>query len=70
MKVSDCYSAMGRGVAKIYSELVAQRLLYTMMPISKFGKKVKRGLFSQSGLHKTYFMCYCAVWAIFGSDTV
>ena len=28
----DCYSAMRRGVAKIYSELVSLRLLYIMMP--------------------------------------
>ena len=34
MNVRDCYSAMWHGVAKMYSELVALRLLYTVMPIT------------------------------------
>ena len=50
MNVSDCYSAPHRRVAKIYSELVALRLLYTVMPIN-FEKKIESGLFSQSGSH-------------------
>ena len=35
VNISDCYSATRRGVAKIYIELVALRLLYTVMPITK-----------------------------------
>ena len=51
MNVRDCYSATHRRVATIYSELVALRLLYTVMPITKFLRKVESGLFSQSGSH-------------------
>ena len=36
MNVTDCYSATHRRVAKIYNELVALRLLYTVVPITKF----------------------------------
>ena len=36
-------------VAKLYSEPVALTLLYTVIPITKFLKKVESGLFSQSG---------------------
>ena len=46
MNKSDCYSATGRVVTKIYSELVALRLLYTLMPITKFGKKVRSVTYS------------------------
>ena len=48
MNDSDCYSAMSRVVTKIYSELVALRLLYTLMPITKFGKKVESDRLSRS----------------------
>ena len=41
-------------IAKINSKLVALRLLYTVMPITKFRKKVEIGLFSQSGSHTCY----------------
>ena len=46
-----------RGVAKMYSELVALRLLYTVKPITKLKKKVESGWFSQSGSH-TYVCMY------------
>ena len=49
MNVSDCYSAMHRGVAKINSELVALRLLYIVMPITKLEKKLKVFCFLRAG---------------------
>ena len=36
MNGRNCYSATHHGVAKINSMLVAPRLLYTVMPITKF----------------------------------
>ena len=42
-------SATRRGVAKKYSKLVALRLLYTVMPITKFEKKLKVVCFLRAG---------------------
>ena len=41
MNVSDCYPAAYDGGAKIYSELVALKLLYTVVSVTK----VKSGKF-------------------------
>ena len=51
MNVNDSYSVTHRRVAKIYSELVALRLLYTMTPTTNCSKKVESGLFSHRGSH-------------------
>ena len=47
VNVSKCYPAAYHGVAKIYSELVALKLLYTMMAVTK----VESDQFSLSGSH-------------------
>ena len=50
MNFSGCYSVTRCGVAKIYSALVAVRLLYRVKPINF--EKIESGLFSQSGSHE------------------
>ena len=47
MNVRDCYSAMWHGVAKMYSELVALRLLYTD---AHYNKTFKVVCFLRAGL--------------------
>ena len=59
MNVRDCYSATCHGVVKINSELVALRLLYTVMPITKF-KNFKvvcflRGVTYNERLNQSHF---------------